>query len=240
MAAPSKPAPGKPAPRKPTPRKPESREPALREPALAEPPIVAELGRPETPEETAARKAENSRRHRSNQTLLNLVVALVASLGIVLFLVVVVVRPDQATIASIDYQAVAADAQGATTEPLIAPELPPGWTSNSAQYGQKSEVLDWYVGFVTPTTQFIALDQGIEANPTWLAGILENAKSTGAVSIGGLDWAIYDQRTAKDPGNFAYAMSAVSGDSTIVLHGTAPTDEFQLLAGAIAAQIGAK
>ena len=59
-----------------------------------QPAIVAELGRPETPEETAARKAENSRKRRANQTAFNLIVATIASLGIVLFLVVVVVRPN--------------------------------------------------------------------------------------------------------------------------------------------------
>lgn len=211
-----------------------------KQPATRQPAIVAELGRPETAEETAARKAENSRRHRANQTLLNLVVALVASLGIVLFLVVVVVRPETSGVTAVDYRAVAADAQDATTEPLIAPSLPSGWSANNAEFGEKSQVLDWYVGFVTPDTQFIALDQGIDANPTWLAGILENATATGAVSIDGLRWSIYDRRTAKDPGNFAYSMSTTTGDSTVVLHGTAATAQFQLLASAIAAQIGAK
>ena len=205
-----------------------------------EPAVVAELGRPETPEETAARKAENSRRHRSNQTLLNLVVALIASLGIVLFLVVVVVRPDSATRPAIDYVAVAADAQGATSEPLIVPALPDGWTANDARLETKSGVLDWYVGFLTPSVQFIALEQGVDGNPTWLATILESAQPTGTTSIDGLDWSIYDRRDVKDPGNFAYSMSTTSAGSTIVLHGTAPTAEFELLAASIAAETGGR
>ena len=57
-------------------------------------PIVAELGRAETPQETADRKAISSAKRRSNQTVINLVIAVVASLGIVVFLLVVVVRPD--------------------------------------------------------------------------------------------------------------------------------------------------
>lgn len=203
--------------------------------AARQPAVVAELGRPETPAETAARKAENSRRHRANQTLLNLVVALVASLAIVLFLVVVVVRPDSPPPAPVDYRAIAADAQGAATEHLLAPALPAGWSANSAEFDRKSAVLDWYVGFVTPTTQFIALDQGIEANPTWTADILDGAASTGAIVIDGLRWTIYDHRAAEGPGNFAYSMSTTSGASTVVLHGTAPTAEFQLLASSIAA-----
>ena len=45
--------------------------------ATKEPAIVAELGRPETPDETAERKAETSRKHRAGQTTFNLVVALI-------------------------------------------------------------------------------------------------------------------------------------------------------------------
>jgi hypothetical protein len=44
--------------------------------------VVAELGRPETPAETAARKAESSRLHRQRQTVNNLVYSLIATLGI--------------------------------------------------------------------------------------------------------------------------------------------------------------
>src|SRR5690606_1488524 len=57
-------------------------------------PIVAELGRAETPAETAARAAASRAQRRRNQTPLNLVLALAASFAVVLFLVLVVVRPD--------------------------------------------------------------------------------------------------------------------------------------------------
>ena len=95
--------------------------------------IVAELGRPETPEETAARKAENSRAHRANQTTRNLVLALLASLAIVLFAVLIVVRPTANLVAPVNYQTVAAQAQKNVTETLAAPALPAGWHSNDAE-----------------------------------------------------------------------------------------------------------
>lgn len=201
------------------------------------PRIVAELGRPETPEETARRKAENSRRHRANQTLLNLVVALVASLGIVLFLVVVVVRPDPGAAKPVDYPAAAAEAQGGASEPLIVPTLPDGWYSNAARYEKVSEVPTWYVGFVTPLNQFIALNQGIDANPTWQAAVLDDADQTGSTTIDGITWTTYDRRDVSDPGNFAFSMTTVIGGSTIVLHGTAVDSEFETLASAIAAEV---
>lgn len=203
-------------------------------------PIVAELGRPETPEETAARKAENTRKHRANQTMRNLIGATVASLGIVLFLVLVVVRPGPSTVEEIDYRAIAGDAQGESAAPLLAPDLPPDWTANAARFGTTAEVPTWYVGFVTPQTQFIALNQGIDANPTWQGAVLEGADPTGDTTIDGIRWTVFDQRDDDDPGNFAYSMAAELDGSTVLLHGTAETAEFEALATAIAAELEAR
>jgi hypothetical protein len=214
------------------------RPPTGRPPTSRPPRIVAELGRPETPEETAARKAENSRRHRSNQTMRNLVLALVASLGIVLFLVLVVVRPDGATRKPFDYLTDARQAQPDISETLVAPRLPKGWSANHDALAKGSDgVVSWSIGFVTPKTQYISLTQGLSANATWVSNQLDSAPATGSASIGGLDWTVYNQRTVRDIGNYAYSMTTTVGGSSIVLHGTASTPEFTTLAGAIAAQL---
>ncbi|MBG6054821.1 hypothetical protein IWX81_001211 [Salinibacterium sp. CAN_S4] len=205
--------------------------------AQKEPAIVAELGRPETPDETAARKAENSRKHRANQTALNLVGATIASLAIVAFLIIVVVRPAPAPAESIDYVTVASQAQVNSEEPLLAPALPPSWTANAARFESREQVPTWYIGFVTPDTQFIALNQGIDANPTWEAAVLNNSTETGSIDIDGVTWTEYDQRDSSSPGNFAYSLATTSGGSTIVLHGTAEQSEFEALATALAAEL---
>lgn len=205
-----------------------------------EPAIVSHLGRPETPEETAARKAENSRKHRANQTALNLIGALLASLAIVAFLIVVVVRPEPGATDAVDYRQIASEVDA--QEPLLAPALPESWSANSARYEIREEVPTWYVGFIAPPTEsvpgssFIALNQGIGANPTWLASVLERAESSGTESIDGIDWVVYDQRDSRDIGNFAYVMSSEIAGSTVVLHGTADPAQFILLASAIAAE----
>lgn len=205
--------------------------------AQKEPAIVAELGRPETPDETAQRKTENSRKHRANQTALNLVGATIASLGIVAFLIIVVVRPTPAPAESIDYVTVASQAQVNTDEPLLAPALPDNWTVNAARFESREQVPTWYIGFVTPETQFIALNQGIDANPTWKAAVLNNSEETGSVDIDGVTWTEYDQRESSSPGNFAYSLATTSGGSTIVLHGTAEQSEFEALATALAVEL---
>jgi Protein of unknown function (DUF4245) len=204
-----------------------------------EPAIVAELGRPETADETAQRKAENSRKHRANQTALNLVGATIASLAIVAFLIIVVVRPTPAPAESVDYINIAGQAQVNSDQPLLAPVLPDTWGANDARFESRSQVPTWYIGFVTPKTQFIALNQGIDANPTWQAAVLDNATETGSVTIEGVTWTVFDQRDSASPGNFAYSMATTSGDSTIVLHGTASDSEFEALATAISPELDA-
>jgi hypothetical protein len=202
------------------------------------PRVVAELGRPETPEETAARKVENSRKHRANQTLRNLVFALLASLAVVFVLVLVVVRPDGAPRATVDYRADASASQAQAGQVLAAPPLSAGWSANDDGLTTGSDsVVAWKVGLITPSDQYIGLVQGIDANATWVANELENKRSTGSTSIGGRDWTVVDRRTDPDPGNYAYSLSTVIGSSSIVLHGTAPTTEFDTLAAAIAAQL---
>ncbi|MCW4386451.1 DUF4245 domain-containing protein [Salinibacterium sp. SYSU T00001] len=201
-------------------------------------PIVAELGRPETPEETAARKAASSQRYRDSKTPINLVVALVASLAIVLVTVMIVVRPDAPAVEPTDYQAVAAQVQPDFEETLAAPVLPEGWWANAARISRGGDgVSEWYIGFVTPTQNFAAVTQGIDANPTWLQATLEGALATGTTSLAGHTWDIYDHRNDEDAGNFAFAMTTVVGASTVVIHGTATEDEFETLARATIAAV---
>jgi len=212
-------------------------------PGSRKPPrIVAELGRPETPSEAAARKAEASRKRRANQNTLNLIIALAASLLLVLALVLITLRPQSTAAPAIDYHSVAADAQADTAVPLADPELPGGWTANSAQIRPAAGdgVLSWYIGFITPGQQFIGLTQGIGANPTWVSNQVGNGKATGETSVAGIAWTVYDHRDDPQPGNLAYAMTVTRGQSSYILFGTADDDEFRLLATALADQIGAE
>lgn len=206
------------------------------------PPIVAELGRPETPEETSARKAETSRKHRASQTVVNLIWALVASLGVLLLAVLVVVRPDPPTPDPIDYQAIGEAFEGTVDTPLAAPALPQGWTANKAELQTIGGVRTWYVGFVTPSGQFIALNQGIAANPTWLDNLITPSDrptltNTGVEVLEATSWTVYDNRTGEDAGNYAYALSAEFSESTVVLYGTADANEFRTLATAITEEL---
>jgi type II secretory pathway pseudopilin PulG len=206
--------------------------------AKSGPPISAELGRPETAEEAADRKAEASRTRRQNQTTLNLVLALIATLAVVAVIVLVSQRPEQSARPAVDYQQIAAQAQPSVAAELASPTLADDWRANSARLDTGADgVTSWYIGFVTPEQQFIALRQGIDANATWLASQLPKLQPTGTATVGGLDWQVYDNRDAPDPGNLAYAMTAVVDGSTLVLSGTAATPEFETIATSLAEQL---
>lgn len=203
-----------------------------------EPPVVAELGRPETPDEKAARVAEARRRRRSNQTAKNLVLSIAASLGIVLFLVLAVVRPDPAPLV-IDHLAAAAEAEQSLGETVAAPIVPPTWVANRAELAGSGGVDEWTIGFITADETFIGLVQGFDANPTWLRDTLRDAGDGDEVEIAGLTWQRFDRRGVDAVGLREYALVTETDSSTIVLYGTAVDDDFALLATAVAADLPA-
>jgi hypothetical protein len=201
-------------------------------------PIVAELGRSETPEETWARKDDARRARRQHQTAINLVLSLVASLAIVIALVAVVARPDKSLNTTVDYRQVASQAH-VTGVVFAAPKLPSTYSSNRADYsdGAADGVKVWTVGLITPDKQYIGIHQGIDANATWVSNQLQQGTATGSRTIDGTKWTVYDRRSdGSDAGNLEYSLVATFGRSTIVLAGTADDASFRTVATKIAEQ----
>lgn len=206
------------------------------------PRVVAELGRPETPEETRHRLAENSRVYRARKTVNNLVLSLLVTVGAVLVLVLVVPRSEAPLDRPVDFATVAAQVQTGIDEPLLVPDLPAGWRANAAQWrlGGSDKIPSWYIGLLTPGNEFIGLTQGLGANPSWVSAQLKNAPPTGTVSIDAVTWDVYRNRAPeKDRGNFDYALVTTAGTSAYLLVGTASKAEFAELAAVLAAQISA-
>ena len=211
--------------------------------ARREPRVVAELGRPETPEETAKRKAEDSVKHRQRQTVRNLVGSLVASLAVVAVIVLIVPRSDTPIERDVDVASIAAQAQVGLEQELAVPELPEGWRSNDASLRQSEAdgVTAWYAGYLTPSDEYAGMYQGLGANPTWTADLLANTVASGVVTIDGVEWTVYDNRESDaDVGNARYGLVTEAGESTFVLLGTADPEEFETLARAIVPAIDAQ
>jgi hypothetical protein len=201
-----------------------------------QPGVVAELGRPETPEETAARKAASSRAHRQNQSLRNLILSLLATLAVVGALVAVVVRPDPQIDRSIDWHETATQVAGA-----VDPRLPEGWTANAAGLRDDEDSEYWYVGFVTPKGDFIALEQRT-ADPEWIEDHIDTGSAPAIETIDAMQWAVYE---TDDEGNYGTIWETTFTPSGITetdlsvgtqvdLHGSADAAEFETLAAAVA------
>ena len=201
--------------------------------------IVAELGRPETLEERRDRREREAKARRERQTVSNLVLALLASLGVMLVLVLLVPRPTEPIDRGVDIVAAADDAATTLgTEPLL-PAI--SEQANVAELRRSADdVLSWYVGYLTSDGEFIGMTQAVDANPSWVSSQVAETSPVATVELGGLSWDVYDNRDAKtEVGNARYAMvtsfTAADGtEQTVILAGTAGNEQFALAATAVA------
>jgi hypothetical protein len=204
---------------------------------VAETPTTADSGA-ETPQEKADRVAEARRKRRANQTTRNLIGSLVASLGIVLFLVLVVVRPDPVPLA-IDYVAAAAEAEASLGTAVIAPVVPPSWSANRAELAGSGGIDEWAIGFITAERTFLGVLQGFTDEQSWLQDALRDPGDGERVTIAGVEWQRYDRRGVDGVGLREIALVTRTPESTVVLYGTASDADLELLATAVAAELPA-
>lgn len=197
---------------------------------------------PRTPEELAAFKAAKSRAHQRRQTTKNLIWATLASLGVLLVLVFLVIRPAKVERDPVDYPAVAEDAAAGFDWQIAIPKLPTGWWVNAAEVrvGEDDRQPYWYVGLLTETDDFMAIEQRSDADPTWVTRTLGGAQPTGDEVIDGVSWLVYDHRdNTKYTPNRRYALATEipmqdgGPATTVILYGTAGSDQFRHLAGLI-------
>ncbi len=118
------------------------------------------------------------------------------------------------------------------------PTFPTRGPSNRSTFvGNPSDgVTRWETGLLTPDGEFITMVQGVDANESWVADQVADARTDARIRIDGLDWDVYDRRDVDDPGNRAYALATTVGELTVVLYGTASDAEFEVLATALAEQ----
>ncbi|MCR2818407.1 DUF4245 domain-containing protein [Microbacterium sp. zg.Y1090] len=180
--------------------------------------IVAELGRPETPEETAARKAESSRVHRASRNTRNLLAALLVTLAVVAVIIFGVPRGELPAPEPIDVAAVAADTSAALERTVIVPEVPDDWAVNRASVDGDGSVRAWTVVYA-PERGFVNVAQGFDADAAWPTRVLSGSGSTGTTTLDGIEWSVYEVSDPATAGNISYALSTPAGTDTILVYG---------------------
>jgi hypothetical protein len=180
-------------------------------------------------------------KRRARQTVNNLVLALIASLGIMLAIVLIVPRDDSNRIQKVDYKSIAAEASASSGKQIVAPELPDGWWANSARWSPKpvDGVQNWYVGFVGPKNQYVGLTQAFGINPTWLALQLKNNTKTGTQAIGAYTWDIYEATEPNDPVKTKDFMMVLNYNKqdVAIMYGVAHPQDFVDIGTAIQAKL---
>jgi len=196
------------------------------------PRVVAELGRPETPDETAARKAASSHAYRSSQTLRNLVAALLVTLAIVVVIVVAVPRGSYDEPAEVDVSAAAEVASASTGTALIVPEVPTAWRANSA----RMEGAMWRVVYAPDDDPgYLRVAQLIGGDAAAVSRLLGGVAPTGTVTVDGIEWDEFT--TAASGDNVSYALATPAGADTVVVYGSATPESAATAAAGVSDQI---
>ena len=169
-------------------------------------------------------------KRRARQTLINLLLSLGATIGVMLVLILAVPRDDSNRVQAVDYKELAAQAASQAPGPLLVPAIPVDWYSNSARFRSATQdgVATWYAGFVGPNSEFIALTQGFDVNQTWLQIQLEANKPTEEVILGNSTWEIFESSKENNPQKSKDFLMVLEYDSNAVLvYGVAPRQQLE-------------
>jgi hypothetical protein len=139
-------------------------------------------------------------------------------------------RNDTNQIASVDYSAVAAQAQTSTTNHIAVPVLASGWKCTSARFTGKPAdgVQTWYAGFVSPNGDYVGMTQAFGVNPTWLALQTTEVVLASQFQVAGQTWQEYQSPVVHSPAKTKdYILLLKHGNDAVLLYGTADKAVFK-------------
>lgn len=200
--------------------------------------IVAELGRPETPQETADRKAESSRVYRSSQSFRNLIAALIITIAVVAIIVFAVPRGQPTERPAIDVAKIASDVESTSDRPVIVPELGATWRVNAAAL-DGGAVTVWNITLAPAGERergFINLSQAFDADVTWAPQETGGMAPTGTEEIDGVSWDVFDIGD-RGSANVTYALGTQAGRDYVLLYGSRSADSTKELAQSLTEQL---
>jgi hypothetical protein len=203
------------------------------------PRVVAELGRPETPDETAVRKAESSRIYRSSQNTRNLIAALLATLAVVMVVIFAVPRGTPPEREPIDVAATAERLSASEGRTVIAPEMSDDWTVNRATIEGDGTVRAWTIVYAPSDEDergFLRIAQGFDADESWATRVLSGSAPEDTVTIDGIQWDRYELDPART-GNISVALAAQAGPDTVLIYGVAGDEKLRTAAESVSDDI---
>jgi hypothetical protein len=175
--------------------------------------------------------SDSAARHRARQTVINLILALGASIGLVVTLVLIVPRDDSSRIREIDYTAISQKAKADSGFDVITITPPENWWSNNAMLTTNNidTVPVFKAGFVGSDIKYVGYTQAFNANPTWLALSLNGKVLTKEYSSNHYKWDVYESIVKNEPKKtMDYIMVLNYKDQDYMLvYGVAEDSEFK-------------
>ena len=175
--------------------------------------------------------SDSAARHRARQTVINLILALGASIGLVVTLVLIVPRDDSSRIREIDYTAISQKAKADSGFNVITITPPENWWSNNAMLTTNNidTVPVFKAGFVGSDIKYVGYTQAFNANPTWLALSLNGKVLTKQYSSEHYTWDVYESIVRNEPKKtMDYIMVLNYKDQDYMLvYGVAEDSEFK-------------
>jgi hypothetical protein len=169
---------------------------------------------------------------RSNARLAQTVGDMGRSLAVVLAVVAVIMfithraEPDPVREVSMSAPLMLANMQ--SSFPVEVPQDLDGYRLTSARFsGQPTPV--WHLGYVTPETQYVEVEQSATSTLKFLKSQLGNTSPAGTVEINGSTWNIYDGASKR-------ALVRQQNGVTTAVSGTASLNELKTVAGTLASQ----
>lgn len=115
--------------------------------------------------------------------------------------------------------------------PIWSPAgLGEGWTPTVARFGSTDGVADWRQSWVSPLTQYVALQQAVDPTEEWtqevLAGLQEQEGLTLDTPVGPQDWAVWTGVNANDEREVALVLQPPTDHPALtIVSGTADIPE---------------
>jgi hypothetical protein len=185
--------------------------------------------------------SDSAARHRARQTVINLCLALGASVGLVVTLVLIVPRDDSNRVKEVDYTTISQKAKVDSGFEVITVNPPTNWWSNNAALTTNNvdTVPVFKAGFVGSDIKYIGYTQAFNANPTWLALSLNGKVITGEYSSKHYKWDIYESIVKNDPKKTMDYIMVLNykAQDYVLLYGVADQTDFKAFIDSIDKQL---
>lgn len=135
--------------------------------------------------------APTGEKHRSQQTVRDLIISMVLVGAFVAFLFLMVLRPAGDPVRNVDTAAAAqVAAQSETIDILVPQGLGEGWRATSARYrpGPAAGTGSWFNGYIDPQGEFVAVAEQNYDRRDFLRTYLEDSEQVGARPVGDDVW----------------------------------------------------